>query len=114
MEKYRIACSVLDKNKIRNLVFSVGDVWCTSGAYVNNQNDRCWCYENPHAFDEASIPVIACRIIGPVFYSNCCVNSDTASEGVNARTESAGQSVFCAGIEKQYYSSRGPSCVEKY
>jgi len=53
--KLRFRRSVLDKNRISNLVFFLNETLFTESRNLELQNNRCGCQENPRAVNEVSL-----------------------------------------------------------
>ena len=65
-----------DPTRLDNVYFS-DEAWFQLDGYVNNQNFRMWCSENPHCYKEAPLhsqkigvwcAVSRKKIIGPIFF----------------------------------------------
>jgi hypothetical protein len=56
-----VTVSVLDRNKLQELVFFLVEAYFPSCGNVNSQNERHWCYENAHEVYEVPLHALTIR-----------------------------------------------------
>lgn len=68
----------LNNDEVLDLTFFTDEAWFHLSGYINSQNYRTWCAENPHVLRETSLHPIKIgvwvaisrrRIIGPIFFN---------------------------------------------